>query len=465
MGRGKELVKNTAIVAIGKVCTKFWVFILLPFYTSVLSTEEYGIVDLINTYVSLLLPIVGFQMADAVFRFSIDIRKNENEKRKMVSTVICFLITQCVLFAIIFLMLREIISIQYKEFLLLNVVVSVLSGALFQLLRGLGDNLGYSIGSFLTAFTAIILNILLVLALDYGVKGMFIATFCSNIVAIIYIVCKAKVFKFFEIKGFEYQLLKKMLAYSLPLIPNYVCWWIVGASDKSVVNYFLGTGAVGILSVAQKFSTAYTTVYSIFNLTWTENASMHRNDVDRSQYYSQIIEIAFRLLASASLGFIATMALAFPYLVNEKFDAAYYQIPIYMLSALVHSVIGIYSVVYIAFKKTKRIAKSSMLAAVVNLGVNIVLIQYIGLYAASVSSVLAYVALFGVRYFDIQKIVKIRIKKQVVCSVIAMMIICFITFYLRNTWISIFNFVIVVIYVFYLNRKLLFEAANMLKNR
>ena len=78
MSRGKELIKNTAIVAVGKVCTKFLSFFLLPFYTAVLSTEEYGIVDLFNTYVSLLLPIIVFQIEDALFRFLVDVRDRKS---------------------------------------------------------------------------------------------------------------------------------------------------------------------------------------------------------------------------------------------------------------------------------------------------------------------------------------------------------------------------------------------------
>jgi len=102
MSRKKELVKNTAIVAVGKVCTKFLSFFLLPFYTAVLTTEDYGIVDLFNTYVSLLLPIILFQIEDALFRFTIDVRNNEQEKRKIISTVICFGIFQSLVFSIIY---------------------------------------------------------------------------------------------------------------------------------------------------------------------------------------------------------------------------------------------------------------------------------------------------------------------------------------------------------------------------
>ena len=79
MSRESALVKNTIIIAIGKICTQFVSFFLLPFYTNVLSTEEFGAVDLLNTLVGLLLPIVTFQVEQAVFRDLIEIRHQEKE--------------------------------------------------------------------------------------------------------------------------------------------------------------------------------------------------------------------------------------------------------------------------------------------------------------------------------------------------------------------------------------------------
>ena len=77
MNKGKELAKNTAIITIGKMSTQLISFLLLPLYTAVLSTEEYGIVDLVITYMQLLLPICTLQLEQAIFRFVLEKRDNE----------------------------------------------------------------------------------------------------------------------------------------------------------------------------------------------------------------------------------------------------------------------------------------------------------------------------------------------------------------------------------------------------
>ncbi len=465
MSRGKELVKNTAIVAVGKVCTKFLSFFLLPFYTAVLSTEDYGIVDVFNTYVSLLLPVIVFQIEDALFRFLVDVRYEEEEKRKVVSTVMIFCIFQSGIFLLVFSVIQCFVHIQYGHYLMLNVFVSIFSGGLLQLARGLGDNFAYAFGSFLTAFIAILMNIGLVLILNMGADGLFITAFVSNLLGAMYIVVKEKVYRLVRIRWFDKEYLTRMLGYSLPLVPNYLSWWIIGASDKTIVKWFLGVSQNGILSVSQKFSTAYTSFYSIFNLTWTESASVHRTDEDSESFYSQIIEMAFCVLSCACMGIIAVVPLAFPYMIHEKFGESYYQIPIYMLSSLLYSVIGIYSVVYIAYKRTDQIAKTSAIAAVINLVVNVGLIRYIGLYASSISSAAAYGIMLLIRYFDIQKIVRIRTRISVLVSVILLMIVDFVSYYLRIPWLAWLNLLLIGGASIWLNRKFIREILRTVRKK
>ena len=89
MNKEKELAKNTAIITFGKICTQLVSFLLLPLYTSILNAEEYGTVDLIITYSTLLLPFVTLALEQALFRFLIDIRNNHDLIRRYISTTFC----------------------------------------------------------------------------------------------------------------------------------------------------------------------------------------------------------------------------------------------------------------------------------------------------------------------------------------------------------------------------------------
>ena len=137
MSREKTLFKNTLIITIGKVCTQLVTFLLLPLYTSILSTEEYGTVDLLNTLVSLLLPIVTFQVEQAVFRNLIDNRENEDDKKSIISTSIFSVMAQCIIYLIIFFIISPFVKNNYKYFLATNVIEYIFSSLMQQIARGL----------------------------------------------------------------------------------------------------------------------------------------------------------------------------------------------------------------------------------------------------------------------------------------------------------------------------------------
>ena len=105
------------------------------------------------------------------------------------------------------------------------------------------------------------------------------------------------------------------------------------------------------------------------------------------------------------------------------------------------------------------------MAAIINLAVNIALIRYIGLYAASISSVVAYGVLFLFRFFDIQKIMKISIRLRVFLSVAAVMIIDFAVYYIRINWLSFLNLCAVALFSLYLNRKIVKELVGFVRNK
>ena len=98
LSREKSLVKNTIIITIGKVCTQLITFFLLPVYTALLSTEEYGTVDLLNTLISLCLPIVTFQIEQALFRHLIDSRNNESEIKNTITTTLVTITVQSIIY-------------------------------------------------------------------------------------------------------------------------------------------------------------------------------------------------------------------------------------------------------------------------------------------------------------------------------------------------------------------------------
>lgn len=82
MNERRRLIKNTGIIAIGNISTKLVSFFLLPLYTAVLSTAEYGAYDYIISIATFCVPFVSVLMDESIFRFLIDCKTELDKKKK-----------------------------------------------------------------------------------------------------------------------------------------------------------------------------------------------------------------------------------------------------------------------------------------------------------------------------------------------------------------------------------------------
>ena len=82
MNRYKKLIKNTALITVGNFASKLLTFFLLPLYTAILTTAEYGVADLMTTTVNLITPFFTLIISEAVMRFALD---KECDKKQVLS--------------------------------------------------------------------------------------------------------------------------------------------------------------------------------------------------------------------------------------------------------------------------------------------------------------------------------------------------------------------------------------------
>lgn len=462
--KGKELAKNTAIISIGKICTQVVSFLLLPIYTGILSTEEYGAVDLIITYTSLLLPIATLQLEQALFRFLLEKRGNEKGIKDVLSDICSITIFMMVIFSFLFLVISPLIRSQYKYYLLVNLLTNTFSALMLQIARGLGKNGVYALGSFFSASSMIVLNIIFIVGFHMGAYGMIWSHVLSAIICGAYIFLKVGAYKYITIRIPTKNAVKKYLGYSLPLIPNQVSWWILSASDRTVILWKLGVSFNGIYSIAGKFSNLYSVMYNIFNLSWTELISVHFNDEDREKSFSELQDMVVKLMICLYLGIVSIMPFAFPIMINNKYADAYYQIPILMLGVFFSAMIGVMSAYYIADKNTKVIAKTSMICAAINLVLDILLMPVIGLFAASTASAIAYFVMYIIRYIDINKRYGVKNSSKLLILLGVSTVVVFASYYYRNRIICGICFWCVCVMSILLNKKVILNGINIIRD-
>ena len=454
MSREKNLAKNTIIITIGKICTQLITFFLLPLYTGILSTEEYGTVDLLNTLVSLLLPIVTFQVEQALFRELIEVRDNEESKKKIISSGVITVIFQCIIYLIIFALISPFINNNYKFFLATNVIAYIFLSLFQQIARGLGDNKRYAIGSFISALFTILFNVLFLVVIKLGAYGMLLGTMSGQLIASLYLFISLKLYSYIKVNEYKKDIIKKLWKYSIPLIPNAISWWIFNASDRVIATMFLGVDQNGILAASLKFSSVFITFYNIFNMSWTESISVAINDEDVDDYFNKMFNIILNLFTAMSIGMISCMPFVFPIMINEKFGSGYGLVPISIIASLFNVVVGLLSVIYVAKKNTKAIANTSIVSAIINIVVHLSLIKFVGLYAAAISTFASFFIMSIYRLIDInKKYFKIKINKFLIIKTIITLIIVIPLYYINNIYLNIISLIIAIIFAWNINKK------------
>ncbi|MBQ6477346.1 MAG: oligosaccharide flippase family protein [Bacilli bacterium] len=448
----KNLLKNTIIIFLGKTSTQLISFFLLPLYTSYLTTKQYGTVDLIQTYVTLLVPIITLETEMSIFRYLVDDRGKEKDTKKLLNNNFYILFIALLLFSIFYFVLCLFVDIPYKFIIYIDIIVCVLSGNFLQVARGMGKNIHFSISCILTGITTIISNLILICLLGLRTDGMIISMALANFMCSLYLFIALKLYKYCSFKLKDTKLIKSMLKYSLPLIPNSISWWIINVSDRSIISWLLGTSFNGLYAISNKFPTILSTLLGIFNLSWSESSALHINDKDREEFFSDVINSTIKLFSCLGLFIIVCMPFVFPILINSKFNDAINYIPILIIAYVFNVIICLYSGIYIGMKKTKEVASTTMIGAVVNIVINLLLIKHIGLYAAALSTALAYFVMMLHRYIDLKKYMKITFDKKSIMMLISIFILSMILYYQNNMILNIINLVMCLVFSYLLNK-------------
>lgn len=455
MNKKKELAKNTIIIFLGKVCTQLISFLLLPLYTSYLITEEYGFVDLVTTYVTLIVPIITMELEMSVFRYLVDCRKDKDEKKRVFSNNFIILLASLGIFIVLYLIVSCFWKFDYRYLILFDIVICTFSGNFLQIARGVGRTIDYAISCIITGVSTILLNILLIVVFKLGAFGMITSMAVANGFGAVYLFIRLKMWQYIDFKKKDKKLIKEMYKYSIPLVPNGISWWIVNVSDRTIITAILGAAANGIYAVSNKFPTILSSLLGIFNLSWSESAALHINSPDRDEFFSDVCNTMTKLFTCLGVGMIAVMPFVFPLLVNHSYDEAFYYIPILVLGSVFNVVICLYSAVYIAKKMTKQVAMTSIIGAVINLVVNLVLIRYIGLFAAALSTAISYFVMMMYRHFDLKKYMTITYEKGLVIKTVLIFVFAIVLYYQRNIWLDLVSLVVVVIYAVLMNKAFL----------
>lgn len=450
MLKNNTLFKNTVIIGIGTICTKFISFMMVPLYTMWLLPEEYGNYDLIVSYLSLLIPIITFQLEQAIFRFSL---KNTSESKKyflnsFIFTLFNILIIDIIAYFILYNSLFKISFILYVNVYAIFVLLS-------EYLRGNNKLKEYSGYNIVTTILIVITNFGLVYGMKFGAVGLMYSYAISYFIVDIFIIIKEKIYDSFKKENLNQNILKDMLKYSMPLIPNGISWWVTNVSDRTMIKLFIGSFYNGLYAVSCKIPTIMSLIYSVFNLSWQQTAILINDEKDKKDYYTKIFKKLIYFLFSCGIIIISVLPFIYKILINELYYDSISQVPYLLLGAIFLSLAQFLSGILLAQNDTKSIGKTTVLAAIINIVVNMFFMKKCGVIIAAISTLMSYLYLFINRY----KLVDMGEKFKNILIIIVMTIvygfISVIVVYINNFIVNIILIFITSILAIILNRELI----------
>ena len=419
-GKYKELTKNTFLFTISNLGSKIISFLLVPLYTYVLSTSEYGTIDILNTTVSLLIPVMTVNIQDAVLRFSLD---KDYRSDEVISAALRMIFISSMVLSIVAIIVKCMGFIkagwEHVVFVLISFLLSALYNSFSMYLRAV-DRVGTIVVSgFIITLLTCSLNIVFLIVMRLGINGYLLAHVISSFAGVIICLLHGKIFLDIGVNCGN-DILMIMLVYSAPLIMNSLAWWLNSASDRYILTFFCGAAINGVYAIAYKIPTILSTIQNIFYNAWSISAikEYDKNDSDgfvgnTYSLYSAVSVIACSIILIAN-PFIARI------LYSKDFFYAWRYVPALLVGGVFNGLALFEGCLFTAEKKTKEISRTTLFGAGVNFILNMILIPFYGAYGAAAATCVGYISTWFIRMVSLRKIINMKVswRIQVISTVL-----------------------------------------------
>ena len=403
----KRLAKNTIIFVVGSLGSKFIQFFLVPFYTYAMSTAEYGSADIVITMSDVLMPVFSLSIADGLLRFGLDKKLKQEDVLKCcfiidnigtLSSIACIPLfrlysglSQWIASFLLILTLRI-----YRDFFSINLKIN-------------DKNRLFAIDSILYTLVLCICSILFLSVMKMGTQGYLLSYIMANTFSILFLSIVGKTLQEIHRGRLDKKLFEQIVKYSIPMVANAMAWWIITASDRLMVQHYMGNDAVGLYAVATKMPSIVSTFSGVFLQAWTIS-SVTEYDSDRdAAFYGQVFDEYYSVMLFAASALITVIRPFMHLYVSPAFQSAWIYTPLLISSAVFSGLFGFYAGIYAAAKNSINVTITTAIGAVCNVFLNFLMIPRIGIQGAVIATYISWMTTTFIRMFDTKKFVNFTI--------------------------------------------------------
>lgn len=400
-----KLISNTIIFAIGTFSSKLLTFFILPFVTSIIPPDGYTVINAIVDNSLLVIPLVSAGISAAIIRFGLD---KSIDKRDVFTSGIIVLLFGYLLFLPFYKLIGNIPYIgEYTYLVYIYVLASCMRSLCSQFVRARGLVRLYAFDGIFSTITIIIGMYIFLVVFKLGVLGYILATIVSDFLSAAFLFFSAKLYRYIRFRGFHGSVCRRMLLYSVPLIPNSISWWLTTAYGRQQVATVLGDQVGGVYGAAYRIPSAINMISGIFNDAWQMSAFTEEKS-GRDRFFSNVYNTYQSLIFIAASGLIlCTKLIASILLRGEKYADAWKFIPFLVIATAFSCLVSQLGSIYMTEKRSFATLVTTALGAGISVALCHLLIPA-GANGAAAATLIGNFVVFLVRAVHTRRYIKIN---------------------------------------------------------
>jgi O-antigen/teichoic acid export membrane protein len=414
----KELTKDTAVYGISTMLGRFLNFLLVPFYTNVFLPAEYGVVNILYSYIAIFNIIFIYGMDSAYLKFAA-FKDIGDDKENFSTPYISVFITSLIFILLIFVFKNPItiflnIDTGKNSLILLSALILFFDANVvipFLKLRLERKARIFSLYRVINILINIILNVYLILVLKCGIEAIFISNLAASVFTLILIL--PTIFRNFRL-SFHKILFKRLLKFGLPYLPAGIAVMLVQVIDVPILQKLTDLKTVGIYKANYKLGIFMMLFVNMFQFAWQPFFLNNAKEENAKELFSKVLTY-FTLVGSTMLVFLSLfiddlvkIQVGGFSLIGTGYWGGLYIVPVILLAYLFNGLYVVFSAGIYIEEKSIYAPVVAGLGAITNVAVNYLLIPKLGIMGAAFATLASYVVMAAGYYIVTQKFYKIN---------------------------------------------------------
>lgn len=471
MNKLKLFIENFLVYGMGGIISKIIPLIMVPIITRLMpSSDYYGLSDLSNTVVSFASALAAMGMYDAMYRMFFE-KEDEEYKKSVCSTSLVFtLFTSLAVFIVLVIFKEQIAQWFFSDrkyaYIVYISAMATLVGSTNSIIsaptRMQNKRRIFLITNTLSPLISYAISIPMLLA-GYYTIALPLAAVISGVT--MELTFAALNHSWFNPRKFDFSLLKQLLVIAIPLLPNFLIYWIFNSCDKVMITNMIGIGAAGIYSVGSKLGHASQLIYTAFAGGWQYFAFSTMKEDNQVKSNSMIFEY-LGIISFVVTAFVCALAYPiFKVLFTEQYLSGYIVAPYLFLAPLLQMLFQVACNQFIVVKITWPNMLILSAGAISNIAINYFLIPIMGIEGASLATLMGYAISDVICVIVLCKMKLMVVEKKFIISAVGMIsfFVSWRIFTSDNTILGLVLAFIFSLYLVFLYRSDILKLIRMLK--